>query len=99
MPGERLNESDLNTAIGMLQGGMTKREVAAAVGTAQSVISRAWRRYRSLAVSVEVMVMEDNGQQHPHRQISYHAYPKKLILAFIQPAEQPAECHRGASLH
>ena len=41
-----MNDADLNRAIGMLQGGMTQREVAAAVGTAQSVISRAWRRYR-----------------------------------------------------
>ncbi|KAL0172943.1 hypothetical protein M9458_033254, partial [Cirrhinus mrigala] len=43
-------------AIGMLQGGMTQREVADTVGTSQSVISRAWNRFRS-------MVEADNGNR------------------------------------
>lgn len=41
----RLQDSDLNRAIGMLQGGMTQCEVAFEVGTSQNVISRAWNRF------------------------------------------------------
>lgn len=42
----RANEAELNRAIGMLQGGMTQREAAAAVGASQSAIARAWVRFR-----------------------------------------------------
>ena len=46
MERERLPPAEMNRAVGLLQGGMTQRHVATLLGTAQSVISRVWCRYR-----------------------------------------------------
>ena len=42
----RLNESDLNRALGMLQSGRTQEDVSRTLRVSQSVISRAWTRYQ-----------------------------------------------------
>ena len=43
-----LPPEELNRAIGLLQSGLRQRHVANLLGTSQSVISRAWTRYRRL---------------------------------------------------
>ena len=47
MPQRRhLNVEELSRGIGMLQGGLSQRRVAAVLAVSQSVVSRAWRRFR-----------------------------------------------------
>uniref|UniRef100_A0A8C1VLX7 Transposase Tc1-like domain-containing protein n=1 Tax=Cyprinus carpio TaxID=7962 RepID=A0A8C1VLX7_CYPCA len=67
----------------MLQGGMTQRKVADTVGTSQSVISRAWNRFRR---SGGVSRKHGGGRQrvatpNQDRYLTLHACRNRFMLA------------------
>ena len=41
----RLSEEEMNRGIGMLEAGLSQREVARVLGVSQSVVSRMWTRF------------------------------------------------------
>ena len=41
----RLSEEEMNSGIGMLEAGLSQREVARVLGVSQSVVSRMWTRF------------------------------------------------------
>ena len=41
----RLSEEEMNRGIGMLEDGLSQREVARVLGVSQSVVSRMWTRF------------------------------------------------------
>lgn len=55
---QHLSLAEMNRAVGMLEAGRRQVDVAAALNTSQSVISRLWRRYRTSG---------DPSEQHPGR--------------------------------
>ena len=41
----RLSEEEMNRGIGMLEAGLSKKEVARVLGVSQSIVSRMWTRF------------------------------------------------------
>ena len=56
----RLSEEEMNRGIGMLEAGLSQREVARVLGVSQSVVSRMWTRFH---LTVNVMHQHAGGRE------------------------------------
>ena len=57
----RLSEEQMNRGIGMLEAGLSQREVACVLGVSQSVVSRMWTR---IHLTGNVMHQHAGGREH-----------------------------------
>ena len=58
----RLTTDELARAMGMLECGYSQRRVTKVFGVSQSVISKAWNRFRCMAQLSSAILMVDNEQ-------------------------------------
>ena len=66
----RLSEEEMNRGIGMLEAGLSQREVARVLGVSQSVVSRMWTRFH---LTGNIMHQHAGGRERSSSRLIYRS--------------------------